>query len=54
MPCSRLHKAENKSFGWNHKKVYRIDGKLGLGLPIQLKKKLAWEKPEMLVVPLMD
>lgn len=40
-----------KSFGWNHKRVYRIYRELELNLRIKPKKRLAREKPEPLAEP---
>jgi putative transposase len=37
-----------KSFGWNHKRVYRIYLDLELNLRIKLRKHLVREKPELL------
>jgi len=40
-----------KSFGWNHKRVYRIYRELELNLRIKPRKRLVREKPEPLAVP---
>lgn len=40
-----------KSFGWNHKRVYRIYRELELNLRIKPRKRLVREKPECLAVP---
>jgi len=40
-----------KGFGWNHKRVYRIDRELELNLRIKPKKRLAREEPQPLQVP---
>jgi len=40
-----------KSFGWNHKRVYRIYRELELNLRIKPRKRLKREKPEPLAVP---
>jgi putative transposase len=40
-----------KSYGWNHKRVYRIYRELELNLRIKPKKRLVREKPEPLAEP---
>jgi len=40
-----------KTFGWNHKRVYRIYRELELNLRIKPRKRLVREKPEPLTVP---
>lgn len=40
-----------KSFGWNHKRVYRVYRELELNLRIKPKKRLNREKPQPLTVP---
>ena len=40
-----------KSFGWNHKRVYRIYRELELNLRIKPRKRLVREKPQPLAVP---
>ena len=40
-----------KNFGWNHKRVYRIDRELELNLRIKPRKRLVREKHEPLSVP---
>ena len=40
-----------KSFGWNHKRVYRIYRELDLNLRIKPRRRLVREKPEALAVP---
>ncbi len=40
-----------QSYGWNHKRVYRIYCELELNLRIKPKKRLKRDKPEPLVVP---
>ena len=40
-----------KGYGWNHKRVYRIDRELELNLRIKPKKRLVREKPEPLIQP---
>jgi putative transposase len=40
-----------KSFGWNHKRIYRIYRELELNLRIKPRKRLVREKPETLRVP---
>lgn len=40
-----------KSFGWNHKRVYRIYRELELNLRIKPRKRLVRAKPEPLAVP---
>jgi len=40
-----------RGFKWNHKRAYRIYGKLELNMRIKPRKRLKREKPEALVVP---
>ena len=40
-----------QGYGWNHKRVYRIDCELELNLRIKPKKRLKRDKPEPLAVP---
>lgn len=40
-----------KSFGWNHKRIYRIYRELELNLRIKPRRRLKREKPEPLAVP---
>lgn len=46
-----LYLRNDKGFGWNHKRVYRIYRELELNLRIKPKKRLVREKPEPLAVP---
>ncbi|GEM_PF-21943 len=46
-----LHLRHVKTFGWNHKRVYRIYRELELTLRIKPRKRMVREKPEPLAVP---
>lgn len=46
-----LHLRNFKGFGWNHKRVYRMDHELELNLRIKPRKRLVRERPEPLAVP---
>ena len=46
-----LHLRNVKSFGWNHKRVYRICRELGLHLRIKPHHRLKRAKPDRLAVP---
>ena len=47
-----LHPRNVKGFRWNHKRVYRIYRVREQNLRIKPKKRLAYERPETLAVPL--
>ena len=41
----------NQGYGWNHKRVHRVYGEIGLNLRVKPKKRLPTRTPKPLVVP---